>query len=128
MLWDPGYLGPEGKAPEDTLGNVDFNFTLDGKRSHGSFALLGVDATGIAAAGGASQGQGLSMWLVRLSRVVRAWPRGARYGVVGILIPSTMESPRPHAIGGFVVSDCAVYFTPFAASSMTLATASGWET
>ena len=94
----------------------------------GSFALLGVDATGIAAAGGASQGQGLSMWLVRLSRVVRAWPRGARYGVVGILIPSTMESPRPHAIGGFVVSDCAVYFTPLAASSMIFATACGWET
>ncbi|MGO8352266.1 hypothetical protein, partial [Rhizobium johnstonii] len=36
-----GYWEPEGKkSPEQALAKVDFKFTLEGKRLHGSFVLV----------------------------------------------------------------------------------------
>jgi bifunctional non-homologous end joining protein LigD len=41
MLWDRGYWEPEGdKSPEEALAKGDFEFTLKGKRLHGSFVLV----------------------------------------------------------------------------------------
>src|SRR5580693_6916018 len=41
QIWDRGYWEPEGDAsPERTLAAGDLKFALDGKRLHGSWALV----------------------------------------------------------------------------------------
>ncbi|WP_275785984.1 DNA ligase D [Pararhizobium gei] len=41
MLWDRGYWEAQGnQSPEEALAEGDFNFTLKGKRLHGSFVLV----------------------------------------------------------------------------------------